>query len=165
MLTKARFEEAKLHLDSVQSMIPVSENKVLSNSRSPVNYEHQSPFRSQRSSARFRTGPRCYNCGSSSHLLKQCPYSTKQRFSEATVCRSPDTSTTNGAKGSQAISNVVSNMTPVDDDTNISKLTVDPHLNSNNGEVNNVLDSVNAQIHGITSSSSTGNIQLGLVLS
>ena len=35
LLTKARFEEAKLqHLDSVQSTIPVSANKVLSNSRS-----------------------------------------------------------------------------------------------------------------------------------
>ena len=108
--------------------------------------------------------PRCYNCESSSHLLKQCPYSTKQRFSEATVRRSPDTNTTNGAKGSQAISNVVSNVTPVDDDTNISRLTVDPHLNSNNGEINNVIDSVIAQMHGITSSFSTGNIQLGPVL-
>ena len=141
----------------------MSANKVLSNSRSPVNYENQSPFRLQRSSVRFRTGPRCYNCGSS-HLLKQCPYSTRQRFSEATVRRSPDTNTTNGAKGSQAISNVVSNVTPVDDDTNISRLTVDPHLDSNNGEINNVIDSVIAQMHGITSSFSTGNIQLGPVL-
>ena len=58
LLTKARFEEAKLqHLDSVQLTIPVSANKVLSNSRSPVNYENQSPFRLQRSSVRFRTGP------------------------------------------------------------------------------------------------------------
>ena len=55
-------------------------------------------------------------------------------------------------------------MTPVDDDTNISRLTVDPHLNSNNGEINNVIDSVIAQMHGITSSFSTGNIQLGPVL-
>ena len=62
------------------------------------------------------------------------------------------------------ISNVVSNVTPVDNDTNISKLTVDPHLNSNNGEVNNVLDSVIARMHGVMSSFSTGNIQLGPVL-
>ena len=55
-------------------------------------------------------------------------------------------------------------MTPIDDDTNISKLTVNPHLNSNNVEVNNALDSVITQMHAITSSSSTDNIQLGPVV-
>ena len=165
LLTKARFEEAKLqHLDLVQPTIPVSANKVLSNSRSSVNNEHESPFRSQRSSVRFRTGPRCYNCGSSSHLLKQCPYSTKQRFSEATVHGSPEVNSTNSAKGSRPVSNVVSNVTPIDDDTNISKLTVNPHLNSNNIEVNNAPDSVIVQMHGITSGSSTENVQLDPVL-
>ena len=73
-------------------------------------------------------------------------------------CTYVDHNITNGAKGSQAISNVVSNVTAVDDDTNISKLMVDPHLNSNNGEINNVIDSVIVQMHGITSSFSTGNI-------
>ena len=48
LLTKDRFEEAKLqHLDSVHPAIPVSANKVLSNSRSSVNNEHESHFRSQ----------------------------------------------------------------------------------------------------------------------
>ena len=107
LLTKARFEEAKLqHLDLVQPTVPVSANEVLGNSRSLVNNEHESPFRSQRSNVRFRTGPRCYSCGSSSHLLKQYPYSTKQRFSEATVCGSPEFNSTNCTKESRPVSNV-----------------------------------------------------------
>lgn len=172
LLAKARFEEAKLHhLGSVQSAVSVSENKIPGNLRSSAGHENETSFRSQRSGVRFRTGPRCYNCGSSSHLLKQCPYPTNQKFSEATGTKFIDDNTTRDtstAKGICVASNVVSNVTPVDNATNIYKkptaVTCDPHSGSINAEVNKALDSVIVQMHGITSDPSTGNIQLGPVL-
>ena len=55
----------------------------------------------------------------------------------------------------------------MDNVTNVNKLpavSCDSHSGSNNVEVNKALDSVIVQMHGITSSPSTGNIQLGPVL-
>ena len=75
-------------------------------------------------------GPRCYNCGSSSHLFKQCPYPTKQKFSEATGHKPTDANTprdTSEVKEIRAASNVVSNVTPVDNAADIDKPAADPH--------------------------------------
>ena len=169
LLAKARFEEAKLHhLGPVQSTVPVSENKVPDNLGSSVGHGNETFFRPQRSNTRFRTGPRCYNCGSSSHLLKQCPYPTKQKFSEATGHGSAGaniTRNTSTVKGISAASNVVSNVTPMDNAANTNQLTADPHLESNNADVDKALDSVIVRMHGITSRRSTeGDVQLGPVL-
>ena len=84
--------EAKLHhLGSVQSTVPVSDRTVCSNLRLSGN---ETSFRPPRSSVRFRTEPKCYNCGSSSHLFKQCPHLIKQNVLEATGHVSIDVNTT-----------------------------------------------------------------------
>ena len=82
LLVKARFEEVKLHhFGCVQSQAKVY---LPSTPRSVVSPENDASFRPQRSGVQFKTVPKCYNCGSSSHLIRQCPYSTRQKCTEAT---------------------------------------------------------------------------------
>jgi len=81
LLTKARFEEAKLHdlgpsqLAPVPPQSPVTQGERFG--RKPVFMP-----RLQLGGTRSSIGPRYYNCGSPSHLIRQCPYSLKNRPSE-----------------------------------------------------------------------------------
>ena len=167
LLVKARCEEAKLqHFDSTRSEVSRSQTKAYlpGNSRSVVNPENDVSFRPQRSGIRFKTGPRCYNCGSLSHLIRQCPYSTKQKCTEATGNKLTNS---NNTKDVIRETNVVSNVTTVENvvDNNQSEVaTSDQPSESSIAEVNKALDSVVVQMHGITSEPSTGNVQLGPVL-
>ena len=111
---KARFEEAKLqNFGSTHSEVPRSQTKVYlpGNSRSVVNPENDVSFRRQRSGIRFKTGPRCYNCGSLSYLIRQCLYSTKQKYTEATGNKLTNS---NNTKNVTRETNVVSNVTTVE---------------------------------------------------
>jgi len=120
LLAKARFEEAKLHhLGSIQSTSLVNNHSVPGSSMSLVSPRNDTYLRPQRPSVQFRTGPRCYNCGSSFHFIKQCPYSTKQKYSEATGNRHDNA---NVMKESTAMkgNHVVSNIAPVDNAANNS---------------------------------------------
>ena len=68
LLAKGRFEEAKLHhFSRVQSQAKVCSPNT---SRPVVNPEKDTSFRPQRTGIRFKTAPRCYSCGSSSHLIR-----------------------------------------------------------------------------------------------
>ena len=93
-------------------------------------------------------GPRCYTYGSLSHLVKQCPYSTKQKYSE----------TPGNRTGNET--HVVSNVTPVEELSDVSQAGI----STGNTDINDVLDSVTIQMHGITSKPCTGSVQLGPVL-
>ena len=79
LLLKARFEEVKLReLGIIQSSPPVS----VTQNRPNI---PRSTFisRQQRSSgARPNVSPRCYNCGSTFHLIRQCPHLGKNKNTE-----------------------------------------------------------------------------------
>jgi len=81
LLAKARFEEAKLcdlgasKLPPVLPQSPV--NRGAHFGQKPVFIPHL-----QLGGNRSSIGPRCYNCGSPSHPIRQCPYSLKNRPSE-----------------------------------------------------------------------------------
>ena len=72
LLTKARFEEAKLrNLDSAQSASSLSPvTQTVRPDPKPAFVPRPQSF----SGTRSNMGPRCYNCGSPSHLIRQCPY-------------------------------------------------------------------------------------------
>ena len=166
LLTKARFEEAKLqHLDLIQPTIPVCANKVLSNSRSSVIIMSMSLLLDHRDQALgLELDLDVIIVGHHHIYLSNALILLSRGFQRLLYVDHPKLAVPIVLKKSRPASNVVSNVTPIDDDTNISKLTVNTHLNSNNVEVNDALDSVIAQMHGITSSSSTDNVQLGPVL-
>ena len=129
LLAKARFEEAKLHhFDRIQSQAKVY---LPSTPRSVVSPENDVSFRPQRSGVRFKTVPKCYNCGSSSHLIRQCPYSTRQKYTEATGNKLTNESTIKD-------NNVVSNVTPSGNvvDNKIKDTNNDLPLDSGDAEVN-----------------------------
>ncbi|XP_065888471.1 uncharacterized protein [Dysidea avara] len=80
LLTKARFEEAKLRdLDSAQSASSLSPvTRTVRPDPKPAFVPRPQSF----SGTRSNMGPRCYNCGSPSHLIRQCPYQVKGKYSE-----------------------------------------------------------------------------------
>ena len=128
------------------------------NSRFVVNPENDVSFRPQRSGDKFKTGPWCYNCGSLSHLIRQCTYSTKQKYTEATGNKLTNSDNTIGVIRE---TNVVSNVTTVENvvDNNQSKVaTSDQPSESSSAEINKALDSVVVQMHGITSEPSTHKV-------
>ena len=124
--------------------------------------ENDVSFRPQRSGIRFKTGSRCYNCGLLSHLIRQCPYSTKQKYTEATGNKLTNS---NNTKDVIRETYVVSNVTTVENvvDNNQSEVATSDQPSSS-AEVNKALDLVVVQMHGITSEPSTGNVQLNPVL-
>ena len=79
LLLKARFEEVKLcELGVIQSLPPVTVTQNTPNISRPTFI-----LRQQRSSgARSNVVPRCYNCGSTFHLIRQCPHLVKNKNTE-----------------------------------------------------------------------------------
>ena len=79
LLLKARFEEVKLHeLGVIQSSPPISVTQNTPNIPRSIFISRQ-----QRSSgARPNVSPRCYNCGSTFHLIRQCPHLVKNKNTE-----------------------------------------------------------------------------------
>ena len=94
--------------------------------------------------------PRCYNCGSTFHLIRQCPHLLKNKNNE-----------TPGKKGNESRdSNRVSNIT-------LAKEF--PRSNCNEDgkskdDISSELDEIIATMHGITSDNVTGRVQLGPTL-
>ena len=93
LLSRARFEEAKLRdLAATSSLLP-SSNRVglMSSTQSSIyitanppgsNNKQQRLTASRFHSGGQRIGVRCYNCGSPSHLVRQCPYADQQKHLE-----------------------------------------------------------------------------------
>ena len=148
LLLQARFEEVKLReLGVIQLSSPS-----VSVTQNTLNIPRSTFIsRQQRSSgARPNVVPRCYNCGSTFHLIRQCPHVAKNKNTE-----------TPGKKGNESRdSNRVSNIT-------LAKES--PRSNCNeDGEsrddISSVIDEIIATMHGISSDNVTGRVQLGPTL-
>ena len=144
LLSKARFEEAKLReIDSIQSSPPIS-------------VVHKTPrptlgLQQQRSSGtRYNVRPRCYNCGSTSHLIRLCPHAVKNRYTEAP-----------GKKGNESMdSNCVSNI-------GVTRESSQNNYNKDcesRDDIGGELDEIIATMHGISSDNVMGQVQLGPIL-
>ena len=146
LLLKARFEEVKLHeLGVIQSSPPVSVAQNTPNMPRPIFISQQ-----RSSGARPNVAPRCYNCGSTFHLIRQCPHLLKNKNTE-----------TPGKKGNESRdSNRVSNIRLVKEF---------PQSNCNeDGEsrddISSQLDEIIVTMHSITSDNVTGRVQLSPTL-
>ena len=154
LLAKARFEEAKLRdlgppkLAPVPPQSPVTQGERFG--RKPVFMP-----RLQLSGTRSSIGPRCYNCGSPSHLIRQCPYSLKNRPSETPA---------QNKVGKASIENR-NNFNIGKSDNTVSSITSDEKSEDNsNGKQENIsseLNKITVTMHGI---SSIGSVQLGPIL-
>ena len=147
LLLKARFEEVKLReLGVIQSSPPVSVTQNTPNIPRPTFISRQ-----QRSSgARPNVAPRCYNCGSTFHLIRQCPHLVKNKNTE-----------TPGKKGNESRdSNHMSNIT-------LAKESPRSNYNEDGesrDDISSELDEIIATMHGITPDNVTGRVQLGPTL-
>ena len=147
LLLKARFEEVKLReLGVIQSSPPVSVTQNTPNMPRPTFIPRQQRL----SGARPNVALRCYNCGSTFYLIRQCPRVVKNKNTE-----------TLGKKGNESRhSNCVSN---------IMLAKEFPQSNCNeDGEsrddISSQLDEIIATMHGITSDYVIGRVQLGPTL-
>ena len=149
LLLKARFEEVKLcELGVIQSSPPVS---VTQNTPNIPRFTFIS--RQQRSSGarlNYNVSPRCYNCGSTFHLIRQCSHLVKNKNTET-----PD------KKGNESRdSNHVSNIT-------LAKESPWNNYNEDGesrDDISSELDEIIATMHGITPDNVTGRVQLGPTL-
>ena len=144
LLSKARFEEAKLReIYSIQSSPPIL-------------VVHKTPrptlgLQQQRSSGtRYNERPRCYNCRSTSHLIRLCPHAVKNRYTEAP-----------GKKGYESMdSNCVSNIGVTRE---FSQNNYNKDCESRD-DIGGELDEIIATMHGISSDNVMGQVQLGPIL-
>ena len=147
LLFKARFEEVKLcELGVIQSPPPISVTQDTPNIPRSTFISRQ-----QRSSgARPNVSPRCYNCGSTFHLIRQCPHLVKNKNTD-----------TPGKKGNESRdSNHVSNIT-------LAKESPRSNYNEDGesrDDISSELDEIIATMHGITPDNVTGRVQLGPTL-
>ena len=148
LLLQARFEEVKLReLGVIQSSSPSV--SVTQNTLNIPRSTFISP--QQRSSgARPNVSPRCYNCGSTFHYIRQCPHLVKNKNTE-----------TPGKKGNESRdSNRVSNIT-------LAKESPQSNCNEDGesrDDISSELDEIIATMHGISSDNVTGTVQLGPTL-
>ena len=155
LLAKARFKEAKLHhLGSGQS---TAQKAAFGSSRS-LDTPSQTHFRPSRFNARVRMGPRCYTCGYLSHLVKQCPYYTKQKYSETPGNRTGNATTVKETTTMNE-TRVAPNVTPVEELSDVSQAGI----LTGKTDINDVLDLVTVQMYGITSKPCAGSVRLGPV--
>ena len=144
LLLQARFEEVKLRVQSSSPSVSVTQN-------TPNIPRSTFISRQQRSSgARPNVSPRCYNCGSTFHLIRQCPHLVKNKNTET-----PD------KKGNESRdSNRVSNITLAKESPR-SNCNEDGELRD---DISSELDEIIATMHGISSDDVTGRVQLGPTL-
>jgi len=122
LLTKIKFEEAKLHdLGSVQLASPslsVSQGVCSSHNLTFV------PRQQHMGSTKFNMGPQCYNCGSNFHLIRQCPYLLKGIFKHAETLEKNNSSFGNVSvdEKNKGDNNTVSNITPLSKNLNSKML-------------------------------------------
>ena len=154
LLTKARFEEAKLRdLDSVQSTSSLSPvTRTVHPDPKPAFVLRPQSF----SGTRSNMGPRCYNCGSPSHLIRQCPYQVKGKYSETPG----KTNNGIGKAGSEGRNNIGNA-----DNNTVSSITPSGGSNILEGKsmenISSELNKVTVTMHNISSNSVTEGIQLG----
>ena len=90
MLTRARFEEAKLRDLSNNETGPLTKSSSIQGSRvvtEDLGSTSVSSKLQKVTTPRFNVGGqrmsgRCFNCGSPTHLIRQCPYVTRPRATE-----------------------------------------------------------------------------------
>ena len=109
---------------------------------------------------RSHMGLQCYNCGSSSQLIRQYPYSLKVKHSEtpgknnSNIGKVSAEEENNVGKGD---SNTILNITPCEESNH--------DLNSKPKEdISSELNKVTVTMHGISSKTVTGGVQLGPIL-
>ena len=93
MLTRARFEEAKLRDLSNNETRSLSKLLSVPGSRAVTEEPNSTSVSSKQqkvTTPRFnvggqRTSGRCFNCGSPTHLIRRCPYITRPRAAETSV--------------------------------------------------------------------------------
>ena len=119
LLSRARFEKAKLcDLAATSSLFP-SSNRVglmscTESSGITANPVNSSNSRQQRlTTSRFHSGGQrigviCYNCGSPSHLVRQCPYAARSRSTETSRIRNVGHSTNKACVSNVSSTEVVS---------------------------------------------------------
>ena len=157
LLTKARFEEAKLRdLDSAQSASSLSPvTRTVRPDPKPAFVPRPQSF----SGTRSNMGPRCYNCGSPSHLIRQCPYQVKGKYSETPG----KTNNGIGKAGSEGRNNIGNA-----DNNTVSSITPSGESNTSEGKsmenISSELNKVTVTMHNISSNSVTEGIQLGPTL-
>ena len=147
LLLKARFEEVKLReLGAIQSSPTISVTQNTPNIPRSTFISRQQ----MSSGARPNVSPRCYNCGSTFHLIRQCPHLVKNKNTE-----------TPGKKGNESRdSNHVSNIT-------LAKKSPQSNYNEDGesrDDISSELDEIIATMHGITPDNVTGRVQLGPTL-
>ena len=157
LLTKARFEEAKLRdLDSAQSASSLSPvTRTVRPDPKPAFVPRPQSF----SGTRSNMGPRYYNCGSPSHLIRQCPYQVKGKYSEMPG----KTNNGIGKAGSEGRNNIGNA-----DSNTVSSITPSGESNTSEGKsmenISSELNKVTVTMHNISSNSVTEGIQLGPTL-
>jgi len=157
LLTKARFEEAKLRdLDSAPSasLVSPATRNVHSNPKSKF-YPQQQTL----GGTRTNMGPQYYNCGSPSHLIRQCPYPVKGKHSETLGKTNSGVGkvSTEGKSYSGNVDNkVVSSITPSGQSTTLKDKSME--------NISSELNKVAVTMHNISSNSVAESVQLGPVL-
>jgi len=101
-------------------------------------------------------GPRCYNCGSPSHLIRQCPYPVKGKHSKTPGKTNSDVGwvSTEGKNYSGNVDNkIVSSITPSGQPTTLEDKSME--------NISSELNKVTVTMHNISSNSVAENVQLG----
>ena len=169
LLSRARFEEAKLcDLEATSSLLPSSNRVGLMLSTQSSGFTANPPGSNNKqqklTASRFhsggqRIGVRCYNCGSPSHLVRQCPYAARSRSTETSGIRNVGHSTNKACVSNVSPAEVVS-----DNHEQTEKCEEKINYESNDTDIGEDINKVVVTMHGVTSTDVLGDVKLGSVL-
>ena len=169
LLSRARFEEAKLRdLAATSSLLPSSNRVGLMSSTQSSGFTANPPGSNNKqqklTASRFhsegqRIGVRCYNCGSPSHLVRQCPYAARSRSTETSGIRNVGQSTNKACVSNVSPAEVVS-----DNHEQTEKREEKINHESNDTDIGEDINKVVVTMHGVTSTDVLGDVKLGSVL-
>ena len=161
LLTKARFEEAKLRelKDAQLKQSLTSSNRASAQVHPTSRYSPASGQKTRREQPPRFNGPRqnprkCYNCGSASHLANQCPHRDKSGPAEAPGRERSQT------RGSQVahISGDLATVTPVE----MPKETAaELRQKLKEAEVREAISDVFVTLHGLETGTNSEGVKLG----
>ena len=169
LLSRARFEEAKLRdLAATSSLLPSSNRVGLMLSTQSSGFTANPPGSNNKqqklTASRFhsggqRIGVRCYNCGSPSHFVIQCPYAARSRSTETSGIRNVGHSTNKACVSNVSPAEVVS-----DNHEQTEKREEKINHESNDTDIGEDINKVVVTMHGVTSTDVLGDVKLGSVL-